>query len=92
MADITLYLENYWKLPAEYIAWDNRYSKEIILDLSKNNDSYNLMDLYESMILLISKEVMTKSLSAAEMEMLFISRNPLNSQWVREMTRWAPLK
>ena len=42
MADITLYLENYWgRLPAEYIAWDNRYSKELILDLSKNDDSYS---------------------------------------------------
>ena len=42
MADITLYLENYWgKLPAEYIAWDNRYSKELVLDLSKNNDIYS---------------------------------------------------
>ena len=42
MADISLYLENYWgRLPAEYIAWDNRYSKELILDLSKNDDSYS---------------------------------------------------
>ena len=42
MSDVTIFFETYWgQLPAKYVAWDERSSKEIVLEPSKHSDEYS---------------------------------------------------